>query len=671
MKQHVSTCMVFLVLLGLMSTTTAYVIEGNSVILEDEYASLIVTPHTATSPVNNFKQEFTLCNKTDVGKIIYSAYLFNQPLNSGKIELWQKPYFEWVEHEKVCNYDFNYVINEDTDQNPNRAWCFETRDENGTDTNFVYWEQEFHTGNVSTATIQYDVNEMTFGNQWVDVTDSFQTNHTILDKKHIYPNIQGTIFLPNACKTWRMEYNPKETDLSKKWELWLWTNTLGWNCILTDTCQKTLKLDPWWDAGGAWGFKQKITAHTSSILTGDVTGDHVILVDINSTNTDFWDNVEADGKDVRFVNVDEDAEFDYHFESFNSGTDRMIAWVEITDTFPSASNLEFYVYYGNGDAVDAQDEAGTYPSTVTAALHMDGGGTVTNDEGTGNFDFTNTNTPTDTTGKIGTATLYDNTSSQYSTNATLGDAAQTKNSIAFWFNPTENIPRATIIQRLTMKINTGSSYPWSLVFYNDEGRMYTYRSATGSPSYYTTKNSWNAGEWYHIVDTFDSTQAGGSDSHIVYINGVADASSITTGTFGDFAAGTDSDAFIGSSNEPTYYLDGAMDEMKFFLDTSLTADEVKLMYASENIGLLEFGSQEAGVTDSCTCPTTGHWEITNGDSCSLSTECNLTTGNLHIVEGQLTITSTGTLNIQSGYYAFIQQDNNLHIQSGGNLKITK
>ena len=46
----------------------------------------------------------------------------------------------------------------------------------------------------------------------------------------------------------------------------------------------------WWDNG--WRYRQKLTLNTSKIgLFADVTNDHVILIDINSTNNGFWSNV--------------------------------------------------------------------------------------------------------------------------------------------------------------------------------------------------------------------------------------------------------------------------------------------------------------------------------------------------------------------------------------------
>ena len=47
--------------------------------------------------------------------------------------------------------------------------------------------------------------------------------------------------------------------------------------------------------------------------------------------------------------------------------------------------------------------------------------------------------------------------------------------------------------------------------------------------------------------------------------------------------------------------------------------------------------------------------VTSEELCTLATECKLTTGNLHLVDGSLTIINGATLIIPSGYNIFIQK----------------
>ena len=180
---------VFAILCMIFTTAAGYVIDGDSVYIIDSQASLTVTPHTATTPTGIYSQEFTACNKTETDTVLYAAYIFDDPLISGKVEYFQEAISGWIEYELACLSDFNYILNEDADNNPHRAWCFETIDQNGTEAIAVLWEQEFKTGNISAKTIQYTSFGQISKKEWKDVTGSFQSNYQILNGRHFYPYI--------------------------------------------------------------------------------------------------------------------------------------------------------------------------------------------------------------------------------------------------------------------------------------------------------------------------------------------------------------------------------------------------------------------------------------------------------------------------------------------------
>ena len=93
----------------------------------------------------------------------------------------------------------------------------------------------------------------------------------------------------------------------------------------------------WWNS--SCNRKTPILLHTSEIIGGNVTQDFVLPIDINSSQTTFWANVQTDGNDVRFIATDDLTELDYYFEEFDYDNKSAIAWVEMTDTFPSATDL--------------------------------------------------------------------------------------------------------------------------------------------------------------------------------------------------------------------------------------------------------------------------------------------------------------------------------------------
>ena len=78
----------------------------------------------------------------------------------------------------------------------------------------------------------------------------------------------------------------------------------------------------------------------------------------------------------------------------------------------------------------------------------------------------------------------------------------------------------------------------------------------------------------------------------------------------------------------------------------------------------------AGAT--CDCPVSGNWEISDGSVCTLSVVCSLSAGNLHISNGSLTVTSTGTLSVPAGYKIIIEKTSSkLVVEKGGKVVINK
>ena len=75
------------------SFDTAYEIVGDSVVYENSFAKLKVTPHTAYSPINNFEQVFTVENKRDSSGDLCMAYVFEKELLEADVWLEREEFF--------------------------------------------------------------------------------------------------------------------------------------------------------------------------------------------------------------------------------------------------------------------------------------------------------------------------------------------------------------------------------------------------------------------------------------------------------------------------------------------------------------------------------------------------------------------------------------------------
>ena len=77
-----------------------------------------------------------------------------------------------------------------------------------------------------------------------------------------------------------------------------------------------------------------------------------------------------------------------------------------------------------------------------------------------------------------------------------------------------------------------------------------------------------------------------------------------------------------------------------------------------------------GAVTTCDCPASGNWEINDGSVCTLSTLCNIT-GDLHITNGSLNVTSTGILDIPTTKRIILEKAQVLSIEKGGQLVVHK
>jgi len=342
----------------------------------------------------------------------------------------------------------------------------------------------------------------------------------------------------------------------------------------------------WWNS--SWSYRQKLTLATSQ-LSNDVTDDLPIMVKVDSSNTAFWNHVDSTGKDVRFVASDDTTALTYHFEKFDYSGQEMIAWVKVTDTFTSASDIDIYLYYGNSNAVDAQNEAGTYTANFKAVYHMaDASGGIT-DSTSNNNDGTEGGTPTyQQAGQIGNCIDFDGSSDYFNLGAEIL-AGESNATVMFWANfddvgVAESRPfgaqDAAVDNQFLIVAPRDSAGGYSAVM------MINKVSGTLNPFFDTGDGVISNGTWTLITIVNSSTDGGK-----IYVNDVEKGSDADTAV----VSTTGFNYFLGARNNAgtaDQFYDGRFDEVKL-LSTALSADAIKLLYLSESDSLITFGSEEA------------------------------------------------------------------------------
>lgn len=569
--------LIVLTFLFLVSVASAYTIEGKSVIFEDSYAKLEIYPYKTSQPVNDFTQYFELTNKTAAEADLYAAAIFDAPLANTKIWLWHPIVYGWIEENYACGDEFTYELNVGPEPNKHYGECYYTiydvNGELGGDVNVYLWQGSFRTGNLATGTVYFDVYGRISQGYYSNITSNFSYYNG--GAEHYYYSTSSLHFNPYETKKLKINFEPQS--ISGKWEAVGWTGA-SWNCILSDTCNRIWRIDPWWD--NDFSYKQQLTLDTDQ-LSGNVINDHVILVHIGADNTDFWTNINTDVNDVRFTNAAEDTAYDYHIEDIDyAGNDANI-WVEVTDTFTSDTNLMMYMYYGDADSVDAQDEAGTYNSDYNVVLHMDQLDANALDSTNNNYDLNETNNPSGSiTGRIGKGIDYGN--NRYASNPTLLDGNNNVVSFSFWFKSDATI-NSTVNRYAFYKSKNSNNYYAFVLGADTAGEAMGVTKSQATTISLLAGGPWNANTWYHMVFTSDTD----NDHYELYSDGVSIDSDDNVLAAMDLGA---ANPFYIAENGASYF-DGVIDELKIF-NIALTDDDAKLLYLSESDTLISFGAEQ-------------------------------------------------------------------------------
>ena len=347
----------------------------------------------------------------------------------------------------------------------------------------------------------------------------------------------------------------------------------------------------WWN--GNWIYKIPITLTTSEIIAGDVTQDLVIPIDINSEQTSFWDSVQSDGDDVRFVAASEITELNFYPEQFDYDNNKMVAHVEITDTFEAAADMTIYVYFGNVAATSgAKFRRDVYPDLYMAGWDFNESTGTTGldvvDADTNNL--THNNTPNlDVNGIVNGAIEYGEANKNSDT-GTLLDTEISELSISYLFNSGDGFDIAELTHQVLLgKTNSGTNYIELTLLDSTGSLLWRIKSGGVEHNIQSTKAIWDANTYYHVTGTFSSV----TNTTNLYINGTTTDGGTLAEAMAVIAAGAGGDFHLSAG---VAGFEGIIDETRVY-NRVLTPNEVLLIYSSEVKGLQSFGSERSMIPD--------------------------------------------------------------------------
>ncbi|MEK6840336.1 MAG: LamG domain-containing protein, partial [Nanoarchaeota archaeon] len=553
------------------SSNGSYEIIGNSVITNDSFVSINITPHTliGDGPIiiklisKQFTGDIDLAFATDTTKVKPRQALYYKPTN--------------ITTEKSHTCDFQAINNNDSirtynfsassfnfTSNPNYSWCF--RNEtiahlNGTiirDGQVILFEHYFDRGNLTSKTIYWNETKLV---EWQDISNipnSADINFRGMNKVWYiknFPVTAGQEYLLQIKMSTPIGFNESGK--------YFFGMKRSQDTIAQAIASQTLYyIDPWYNS--SWGYRKNITFDGNKIGEDNLT-DFPVLINITDANLSQY--AQADGDDILFTQSDGSTKLDHEIEFYNSTTGWLVAWVRIPTLRNQTTNTSIFMYYNNSAASNQQNKAGVWSNGYLAVWHLGetatDGGNVTGlyKDSTSNSYNASQNGTNNQTGQIGSGQFFNNNSFDY-INSNVDDPFDFENttnfSISLWMN-TATDPNTLY----TALIGKGYVFAERHViiriddFAND---ILSFRVGdTGSAKDCTTAFSTDiiTGTWHHIVAVANRTGN---------LTGYVDGSLICTAGASNINLTNAETLKIGTASQAGYdnlvYYNGTIDEIR-------------------------------------------------------------------------------------------------------------
>lgn len=325
---------------------------------------------------------------------------------------------------------------------------------------------------------------------------------------------------------------------------------------------------------------------------------------------------------VRFTNSDDSIDLNYHFESVNTDTNDLWAWVRVPE-FDAGANTSINMYYGNENAVDNQNEEGTYPNEYKVVHHFNS----LLDSTLNNIDLTNNGATHNSLGIIGSSYTFNGTSDYMSMSRPITDL--TDFTILNWVNVSDTSSAQIIVDNGWYDGASSND-----ILYFVKGTDYielALKDNTGSEAVATPITiAYNSNQF------MSATKGSGTSS--VYLNN-------------NFNNGTNTKTFISTTNwtigkrygTNEVYLNGDLDELIVF-NYKLNNNEIQLLYNSEKDSLITFGTHKNQIMLTADFNQTIDKINANMNLFDQSTDRNATITNWNwLVDGTTTLLNNATI----------------------------
>jgi hypothetical protein len=100
----------------------------------------------------------------------------------------------------------------------------------------------------------------------------------------------------------------------------------------------------------SWGFRKPVDVDNTG--NPEQLTDYVVKLSIDASQSDFWNEIESDGRSVRFADSDKAALLNFWTEKFDYSGQSAAFWIKVPLILAS-SRKNLYLYYGNPGSANA------------------------------------------------------------------------------------------------------------------------------------------------------------------------------------------------------------------------------------------------------------------------------------------------------------------------------
>lgn len=126
----------------------------------------------------------------------------------------------------------------------------------------------------------------------------------------------------------------------------------------------------WWN--DEWAFRKELRLDLSpaGANVAETVPDAPVLVRLSLANFPYFADAKPDGGDMRVIAGDDRTPLKFHIEKFDPQAQIALLWVRVPSLVAASSSEKIYLYYGNKDAKDASDAAGSFDSDQSLVYHF-------------------------------------------------------------------------------------------------------------------------------------------------------------------------------------------------------------------------------------------------------------------------------------------------------------